>query len=159
MNLRPLGYEPSGLPNCPNPRSGRPASNRRHSPWKGDALPTELRPHLLLKTFLQSSEKRGSNPQLSPWEGDTLPIELFSHYLLEYQVTWRAWESNPPQFPCKGTSPPWNMAPQKLNYMDRRQPYSCKHCCRNACTYCNDEIIDFHSLSEWQDLNLRPPES
>ena len=28
------------------PRSGRPDSNRRPSPWQGDALPTELRPHI-----------------------------------------------------------------------------------------------------------------
>ena len=27
--------------------SGRPGSNRRHSAWKADALPTELLPHLL----------------------------------------------------------------------------------------------------------------
>src|SRR5699024_9919885 len=27
------------------PRSGRPDSNRRPSPWHGDALPPELRPH------------------------------------------------------------------------------------------------------------------
>src|SRR5690554_819097 len=26
--------------------SGRPGSNRRHSAWKADALPTELLPHL-----------------------------------------------------------------------------------------------------------------
>ena len=25
--------------------SGRPGSNRRHSAWKADALPTELLPH------------------------------------------------------------------------------------------------------------------
>src|SRR5690606_24229827 len=30
---------------APLPRSGRPDSNRRPSPWQGDALPTELRPH------------------------------------------------------------------------------------------------------------------
>jgi hypothetical protein len=26
-------------------KSGRPGSNRRHSAWKADALPTELLPH------------------------------------------------------------------------------------------------------------------
>ena len=29
--------------------SGRPGSNRRHSAWKADALPTELLPQFLLK--------------------------------------------------------------------------------------------------------------
>ena len=28
--------------------SGRPGSNRRHSAWKADALPTELLPHIVL---------------------------------------------------------------------------------------------------------------
>ena len=28
--------------------SGRPGSNRRHSAWKADALPTELLPHYTL---------------------------------------------------------------------------------------------------------------
>lgn len=32
--------------------SGRPGSNRRHSAWKADALPTELLPHYYLNYFL-----------------------------------------------------------------------------------------------------------
>ena len=53
MNLRPSGYEPDELTDCSTPllemRNGRseywserPASNRRPSAWKADALPTEL---------------------------------------------------------------------------------------------------------------------
>ena len=32
-------------------KSGRPGSNRRHSAWKADALPTELLPQLSLKSI------------------------------------------------------------------------------------------------------------
>ena len=49
MNSRPPPYQGGALPlsylgNRPNRRSGRPGSNRRHSAWKADALPTELHP-------------------------------------------------------------------------------------------------------------------
>ena len=30
-------------------KSGRPGSNRRHSAWKADALPTELLSHIVFK--------------------------------------------------------------------------------------------------------------
>ena len=59
-NWKPLGVEPmsgfepptSSLPrkrstpelHRPKKESGRPGSNRRHSAWKADALPTELLP-------------------------------------------------------------------------------------------------------------------
>ncbi len=33
--------------------SGRRDSNPRPSPWQGDALPTELLPHIFLKNGLQ----------------------------------------------------------------------------------------------------------
>ena len=33
--------------------SGRPGSNRRHSAWKADALPTELLPHFIQISKLQ----------------------------------------------------------------------------------------------------------
>src|SRR5699024_1410646 len=36
---------PDEMSGAPFPRSGRPDSNRRPSPWQGDALPAELRPH------------------------------------------------------------------------------------------------------------------
>ena len=34
-------------------KSGRPGSNRRHSAWKADALPTELLPHFNRYEYLQ----------------------------------------------------------------------------------------------------------
>src|SRR5699024_3794850 len=52
LNRRPLPYHGSALPLSyngflganPKGTSGRPESNRQHSPWKGDTLPIELRP-------------------------------------------------------------------------------------------------------------------
>ena len=54
-----VGFEPTtpSLPwKCSTPElyrlfsvSGRPGSNRQHSPWKGDALPIELRPPIRIK--------------------------------------------------------------------------------------------------------------
>src|SRR5690554_6771100 len=37
--------------------SGRPGSNRRHSAWKADALPTELLPHFILNSILPGIQK------------------------------------------------------------------------------------------------------
>src|SRR5690554_1151138 len=37
--------------------SGRPGSNRRHSAWKADALPTELLPHFILNSILLRNSK------------------------------------------------------------------------------------------------------
>jgi hypothetical protein len=57
LNSRPPPYQGGALPlsylgglrvvtavSCRYVRSGRPGSNRRHSAWKADALPTELLP-------------------------------------------------------------------------------------------------------------------
>ena len=42
--------------------SGRPGSNRRHSAWKADALPTELLPHFCGESRIRTCE--GKNQQI-----------------------------------------------------------------------------------------------
>ena len=42
--------------------SGRPGSNRRHSAWKADALPTELLPHFGGESRIRTCE--GKNQQI-----------------------------------------------------------------------------------------------
>ena len=53
LNCRPLPYQGNALPLSYigvgyKIKSGRPGSNRRHSAWKADALPTELLPQYFL---------------------------------------------------------------------------------------------------------------
>ena len=43
-------------------KSGRPGSNRRHSAWKADALPTELLPQWYFKSYPLNVGRAGFEP-------------------------------------------------------------------------------------------------
>ena len=66
LNCRPLPYQGNALPlsYVGVKESERPGSNRRHSAWKADALPTELLSHFLEsfhKSFLKVWGEQDSN--------------------------------------------------------------------------------------------------
>ena len=93
--------------------SGRPGSNRRHSAWKADALPTELLPHYFcgesrIRTYegvansftdcsrwpleylpkfkISKSRWRDSNPRPADYKSAALASWAISAYLLSYLV-------------------------------------------------------------------------
>lgn len=65
LNPRPPGYEPGILNRTRPPRESLlPGSNRRHSVYETDPLPTEVRRHILLETLrVQESNLCTSDPE------------------------------------------------------------------------------------------------
>ena len=70
--------------------SGRPGSNRRHSAWKADALPTELLPHFSGESRIRTCE--GKNQQIYSLSSLAAWVSPRNNYLKE-QSRWR--DSNP----------------------------------------------------------------
>ena len=74
--------------------SGRPGSNRRHSAWKADALPTELLPHWLKDIKIFTIVLRNENPISKNRDcSKTYEKQYFEHThltpLLRNPLLWR----------------------------------------------------------------------
>ena len=72
-------------------KSGRPGSNRRHSAWKADALPTELLPHFSGESRIRTCE--GKNQQIYSLSSLAAWVSPPSLFLFQNQSRRR--DSNP----------------------------------------------------------------